>query len=112
MRQRGGSVNQFLPGFDAVNRASGAFAEKQVVEDETQIRFARAMVGQRDALGTSGFKFLQQWFDEPEKVQHLLKLAARVLVEPPVTREDVQLLEQLKRLAGSQQFLQGRILVA
>lgn len=70
------------------------------------------MVGQRDALGTSGFKFLQQWFDEPEKVQHLLKLAARVLVEPPVTREDVQLLEQLKRLAGSQQFLQGRILVA
>lgn len=57
-------------------------------------------------------KFLQQWFDEPEKVQHLLKLAARVLVEPPVTREDVQLLEQLKRLAGSQQFLQGRILVA
>ena len=70
------------------------------------------MVGQRDALGTSGFKFLQQRLDEPEKVQHLLELAARVLVEPPVTREDVQLLEQLKRLAGSQQFLQGRILVA
>ncbi len=112
LRQRGGSVHQFLPGFDAVNRAGSTLAEKQIVEDETQIRLARTVVGQRDALGAFGFKFLQQRLDETEKVQHLLELAARVLVQPPIAREDVQLLEQLDGLTGPQQFLQGRILVA
>jgi hypothetical protein len=39
--------------------------------------------------------FLQQRRDELAQVVHLLQLAPAVLVEAAVTRQDVQLLEQL-----------------
>ena len=73
-----------------------ALAKKQVVQDKAQIRLARAVVGQGDAsraLWLRGFQVLQQGLDETEQVVHLFEFAARVLVEPPVAREDVQFFE-------------------
>ena len=58
------------------------------------------MIGQRRALRGVG-QFEQQFFDELEQVVHLLELAPGVLVELALAREDVQLLQQLDRLAGA-----------
>ena len=55
------------------------------------------MVHQRDG-GMGALPFLQQRLDELIQVIHLLELAARVLIQLAVAREDVQLLEQLQGL--------------
>ncbi|MNV58101.1 hypothetical protein D3C71_1504610 [compost metagenome] len=74
--------------------------EIQVVQDEPQVRLARAMVGERGTVAI-GRKVCQQGLDEVEQVVDLLELAARVLVQLSVAGQDVQLFEQLYRLAGS-----------
>ena len=51
---------------------------------------------------------LEQRFDELVQVVDLLELAAAVLVELAVARQDVQLLQQLDRLAGADFRRQGR----
>jgi len=97
--------DEFGARFYAINPPPPKLFEIQVVEDETQVRLARAMVGQRGAvhgivavLGA----VLQQRLDEVEQVIDLLELAPRVLVEPPFAREDVQLMQQRDRLPGAQ----------
>jgi hypothetical protein len=57
------------------------------------------VVGQRQ-LGAVRGQLVQDGLDEVHQVLDLLELAPRVLVEPPVAGEDVQLLQQLHRLAG------------
>jgi hypothetical protein len=74
--------------------------EEQVVEDETEIGLARAMVDQAH-VGMVVQHFLQQRFDELVEVIDLLELAAAVLVQLAVAREDVQFLEQFDGLAGA-----------
>jgi hypothetical protein len=82
----------------AVDAAAPQRLEIQVVEDEAQIRLARAMVGQRDRMALDG-QLLQDGCDELVQVVDLLELATRVLVDPAFAREDVQGLEQVQRLA-------------
>ncbi len=61
------------------------------------------MIGQRRrAAGKSGF--IQQWRNELVQVIDLLELATCVLVELAFARQDMQLLEQLYRLARAQLF--------
>jgi len=45
--------------------------------------------------------FLEQWLDEVEEVVNLFELAAAVLIELALAREDVQLFEQRGRLFGA-----------
>jgi len=101
LRQCFGRLDQLAARLDAVNTALPQSFEKQVVNDETQIRLARAVVGQGGAL-LAGGQFFQQLFDELKQVIHLLELATRILVELAVAGEDVQLFEQLDGLAGAQ----------
>ena len=98
--QRFGRFNQLAASLDTVDGALSEGLEKQVVNDETQVGLACTVVGQRWTLRGLG-QFKQQLLDELEQVVHLLELAARVLVELALAREDVQLLEQLHRLAGA-----------
>ena len=64
------------------------------------------MVGQRRRVAVFG-QLLQQRLNELKQVIDLLELAARVLVDAPFARQDVQLLQQLQRLAGAQFELLG-----
>ncbi|MPM70542.1 hypothetical protein SDC9_117497 [bioreactor metagenome] len=48
-----------------------------------------------------GFRIFEQWLDELIEVINLLQLAARVLVELAVARQDVQFLQQINGLAGA-----------
>jgi hypothetical protein len=73
--------------------------EIQVVQDEAQVGLARAVVGQRHGVAV-GPQLLEDGLDELVQVVDLLELAARILVELAVAREDVQRLEQLDALAG------------
>ena len=73
----------------------------EVVEDKAQIRLACAVIDQHRRR-LAPVHFVQQRLDELIEVVDLLELAPRVLIEPTLAREDVQLLEQLKRLAGAQ----------
>ena len=77
--------------------------KKQVIQNETEIRLACAMVGQAGRR-VAGKRVVQQRLDELVQVVDLLELAPRVLVELALAREDVQLLEQVNRLAGAQLF--------
>ena len=67
------------------------------------------MVGQRHGLPISG-QLRQQRLNELIEVIDLLELAARILVEPALAREDMQGLEQLYALAGLEPQLLGNIL--
>ena len=66
------------------------------------------MVGQRRALRRRG-QVAQDFFNEAKQVIDLLELAPRVLVEPALTGQYVQLLEQVNRLARPQHLLQSGI---
>ena len=75
--------------------------KKQVVQDKTQIRLARAVVSQGEG-GIAFVYLVDQRLNELVQVVNLLELAARVLVQLAFARQDVQLLEQLNGLAGTQ----------
>jgi hypothetical protein len=101
LRQLARARHQLGAGFNAIHVAHAALAEKTVVQHEAQVTFACAVIGQCDvALALQ--HLLQQRLDELQQVVHLLELAAAVLVELAVAREDVQRLEQLNRLARRQ----------
>ena len=95
-----GRRHQLAAGFDAIDRALAQGFKKQVINDEAQIRLARTMIGQR-GTGVAGGQLFEQLFDELEQVVDLLELAARVLVELAVAGQDVQLFQQIHRLAGA-----------
>ena len=59
------------------------------------------MVGQQQAAFARR-QLLPHFFNELQQVIDLLELAPRVLIEPPIAGQDVQLLEQLDGLAGAQ----------
>jgi hypothetical protein len=92
-------VYQFRAGLDAVDVAVVPALEEQVVEDEAEVGLARAMVGQGQGA-VDGDQLGEQWLDEMEQVIDLLQLAPAVLVELAVAGQDVQFLEQFKRLSG------------
>lgn len=96
-RQFPGFLHQFRPGFDAVDVALVPGLEEQVVEDEAQVGFAGAVIGDAVVLAVGG-QFGEQGFDEVVEVVHLLQLAPGVLVEFAVPGQDVQGLEQFDGL--------------
>ena len=67
-------MNQLGPGFNAVDMTFLERLEKQVINDETQVRLARTMVGQRGARTALG-QFQQQLLNKLEQVIDLLELA-------------------------------------
>jgi hypothetical protein len=77
--------------------------EKQVVQDEAQIRLARTVVGQRRRW-VARKSIVQQRLDELVQVVNLLQLAPRVLIQFAFPRQDVQLFEQFNRLARAKFF--------
>ncbi len=81
--------------------------EEQVVQDEAEVGLAGAVVDQRH-VGVILLEILQQRLDELEQVVDLLELAAAVLVHLAVAREDMQRLEQLDGLAGTDFVGAGR----
>ena len=105
LRQRTRTLHQFLARLDAVNRAALALLEEQVVDDEAQVGLAGTVVGQRDRAVAGGFQLQQDLLDKAEQVVDLLELAARILVQCAIARQDVQLLQQLDRLARTDRFL-------
>jgi len=72
--ERARFFHQFAARLDAVDVPAFARAEEQVVDDEAEVRLARAVVGQR-GLGAAARQFTQQLFNELEQVVHLLELA-------------------------------------
>ena len=66
---------------------------KQVVQDESEVGLARPVVGQRGRrVGCRCFvDLLQQRLDELVQVVNLFQLAPRVLVQPALARQDMQL---------------------
>ena len=93
--------HQLVTGLDAVDAAvRRVLLEEQVVEDEAEVGLARAVVHKLD-VGVLGQSLGQQRFDELVEVIDLLQLAPAVLVELAVAGEDVQLLEQLEGLLGT-----------
>ena len=106
--QCGRALHQLLTRLYAVDSALlRLLLEEQVVEDEAQIGFAGAVIGKRQ-IGLALQHFLEQRLDELEQVVDLLELAAAVLVEFAVARENMQLLQQLDRLSGTNIVFFGR----
>lgn len=101
--------HQWCAGFNAVDAALALRLEVQVIQDEAQIGLASPVVSQGDGVIVLAQLF-QNGFNELIQVIHLLELAARVLVELAVTREDMQRLEQLNALTGFQVQLCSNIL--
>ena len=101
LRQRLRRSHQFTACLDAINHAFAQGFEVQVVNDESQIRLACAVIGQGWAGGRIG-QFVQDFFDELKQVIHLLELAPRVLIEFALAGQDVQFLEQGQRLTFAQ----------
>ena len=66
------------------------------------------MVRKTDPGWTVG-QFQQQRLDQLVQVVHLLELAPRILVQNTVAGEDVQLLEQLHSLPGTNFCQRGRL---
>ena len=93
LRQCGRFFNQLWPRFYAINGAAAELLEKQVVQDKAQIRFACAVVGQRDVAAPAGVQLRKQRLDKAKEVVHLLELAARILVDCAIAGENVQLFE-------------------
>jgi hypothetical protein len=74
-------------------------AKKAVIEQKAQIRFTRTVIDQAD-IGVLRQLLLQQRLDKLQQMPHLFELAARVLIQPPFAREDVQGLQQLRIKSG------------
>src|SRR5690606_426270 len=92
------AFNQFFTGFNSVQmRLIFQLLEEQVIQNESQIRFTRTMVYQRDAI-TALLQVFKQRFDKLKQVVHLLELATAILIHLAVARKDVQRLQQLNRL--------------
>ena len=72
----------------------GQVLEVQVVQNEAEVGLTRTVVSQGHRLALGQGQVLHQLFDELVEVINLLELAARVLVELAVARQDVQLLQQ------------------
>src|ERR1700691_1951685 len=74
-------------------------AEIEVVENEAQIGFARAQIGQNRLLF-----FFQNGVDrglyQLRQMLHLFELAAAICIQPAIGREDVQRLQQRHGLPG------------
>jgi hypothetical protein len=65
------------------------------------MRFARPTIHHnRCALRRP--RFLQKRGNELQQMIHLLELAPRILIHPPIWREDVQSFEQFQALAFAQ----------
>ncbi|KFB72064.1 MAG: hypothetical protein AW09_002763 [Candidatus Accumulibacter phosphatis] len=92
-------LDEFCARLDTVNVAIVPGAEEQIVEEEAEVGFARAVIDQRQDLAT-GDDLGEQRFDEMAEVMDLLELAPAVLVELAVAGQDVQRLEQFDRLPG------------
>ena len=93
---------------DTENPALSQGLEIQVVKNEPQIGLARTMVSQCHGMPILG-QLCQQRLDELIEVIDLLELAARILVELSLARQNMQGLEQLKALAGLEPQLLGDI---
>ena len=101
VRQPARARHQLVARFDAVDApARRVLLEEQVVQDETEVGLARAVVHQLQ-VGVLGQCFGQQRLDELVEVIDLLELAPAVLVELAVAGEDMELLEQLDGLLGA-----------
>jgi hypothetical protein len=92
-------LDQFGAGFYAVGVARMVF-KKEVVNNEPQIRLAGTMIGQSKAFCPRNWcrswvrsQLQQQLFNELIQMVNLLEFAPRVLIELPVPRENMQLLE-------------------
>ena len=72
-------VDQFGPGFDAVDVPPGAGLEVQVVEDETEVGLARAVVDE-DWIFVVGVGLVEQRLDELVEVVDLFEFAPGILV--------------------------------
>ena len=71
--------------------------EKQVVDDEAEIRLSGAVDGERYFRTVCRLiteQFFKQRLNEVEEVLHLFQFAAAVLIELAVARQNVQFLEQ------------------
>ncbi len=79
--------------------------EIQIIENEAQIGFARAQIGQHRLVFLSQHRVDGRLY-QLRQMLHLFQLAPRIRVQPAIVGEDVQRLEQRHRLAGPQ-ILQG-----
>ena len=87
LRQGSRLVDEFRARFDADDAAGFAGLEKQVVEDEAEIGFSRAMIDERE-VGAVSNEFIEQWFDEVVKVVNLLEWAAAGFMDTLLRCED------------------------
>ena len=74
--------------------------EEQVVKDETEIRFARAVIYEIDAASLRDH-LRDERLDELREVIDLLLLPARILIHLAVDGQDMQCLEQFDGLTGA-----------
>jgi len=92
LRPVAGIFHQFRAAFDAVDVALWPLLEEQVVEDEAEVGFARAVVG-HVVVAAVCRQCIEQGFDEVVEVVDLLELTAAVLIQLAVPGEDVQFLQ-------------------
>ena len=96
LRQRLRALDQLGAHLDAHQRAVAGRPDRQVVEQEAEIGFAGAEIGQ-DRVRPLGQQCVERGPQQLHQMQHLLQLASRIEVEPAVARQHVQRLQQLHR---------------
>ena len=97
-RARGRAVDELGPRLDGPQRAAPRGPEHELVEQRPERALAGAAVDDR-GRGVARERVLEGRAQQAHEVTDLLELAARVGVELPLAREQMQLLEQRDRHA-------------
>src|SRR5262245_10303721 len=86
-------LDQVAARFDAIDQTSPLTSKIQIVENESEIGFSRAEVGQ-NRLRLLGKGPVECRFDQLPEMENLFQLTTGVGIECAIGREDVQCLEE------------------
>jgi len=95
-RQRAGTLAKIGAGFDANDVPAPRRAENEVVENESEIGFSGAEIGD-DGLVLLFQQRVQGGAQGLDEVHHLLQLAPRILIEAALARQDMKRPEERSR---------------
>jgi len=105
---RGGLFGQLGAGLDRGQRAAAGGAEDKLVEQCAEVALASAAIDDRRRRVASQH-IVERGSQQADEMPDLLQLAARVLIELTIAREQMQILQQLDRHAFRHIWIGERI---
>ena len=107
--QRTRALRKLCTALDGIHIARAARRKPALIEQKTEVGLARAAVRQRQLVAVR-LQLIQHGADELQQMLHLLQLAARVLIDAPLAREDVLRLQERHGMLRVECLLRRRFL--